>query len=221
MKAGAFNRARNVLMRGWELADDGRLYHPTVTQRVLMMLDTKQKEKDRKAAYRAKKAASVQQMSHGTDAGQTQDGRGIDPGRDATGTGTGTGLKEKETEANASVVGSRPASDRLPCPHQEILALWAEILPELPQPRTWGADRERALRSRWNETAKRLRWESREQGIEWFVRMFRYIRKSPFLMGETPRSEGHEAWTCTLPFVLQPAQFAKIIDGDYHAKEDA
>ena len=125
------------------------------------------------------------------------------------------------TEANASVVASHPAADRLACPHQEILALWAEILPELPNPKTWGPDRERALRSRWNETAKRLRWETREQGVEWFGRMFRYIRTIPFLMGETARGEGHEAWTCDLPFILTPKQFAKIIDGGYRAKEAA
>lgn len=33
-----FARCKRVLLRGWWLADDGRLYHPTITQRVLDML---------------------------------------------------------------------------------------------------------------------------------------------------------------------------------------
>lgn len=91
MKPATFKKAREVLLRGWWCADDGRLYHPTVTQRVLTMLETKQKEKDRKAAYRAKVSANVQRDSHGTETGQQQDGRGSDPGRDATSTSTSTG----------------------------------------------------------------------------------------------------------------------------------
>lgn len=95
-------RMRGVLMRGWWVADDGRLYHPTITQRVLDMLGRKDGERNRKAEYRNRKEAElklaesnaraaksqfVPPMSHGTTTGQTPDGRGID----ATGTGTGTG----------------------------------------------------------------------------------------------------------------------------------
>ena len=91
MKLSVFKKARTVLLRGWWRADDGRLYHPTVTQRVLTMLETKQKEKDRKAAYRAKASVNVPRDNHGTTEGHTPDGHGIDPGRDATSTSTSTG----------------------------------------------------------------------------------------------------------------------------------
>jgi len=95
-------RMRGVLMRGWWVADDGRLYHPTITQRVLDMLGRKDGERQRKADYRARKEAElrlaeanasakdrsdVPSMSHGTDAGRTCESHGSD----ATGTGTGTG----------------------------------------------------------------------------------------------------------------------------------
>lgn len=96
-------RMRGVLMRSWWVADDGRLYHPTITQRVLDMLGRKDGERQRKADYRARKEAElrlaeanasakdsqdVPSMSHGTDAGRTWESHGSD----ATGTGTGTGL---------------------------------------------------------------------------------------------------------------------------------
>ena len=58
-----------VLMRGWWLAEDGRLYHDTIVLRVLEMLEHKNKEKTRKAAYRARMSGGVPEVSHGTDTG--------------------------------------------------------------------------------------------------------------------------------------------------------
>jgi hypothetical protein len=112
MKPAAFGKAKDVLMRGWQSANDGRLYHSTIVERVLDMMGRKESERKRKAEYRARMEAGrktpdqsgVPTMSHGTDAGQTWES----DGRDATGTGTGTGLKTKNlsvpngTDAKAS-----------------------------------------------------------------------------------------------------------------------
>ena len=98
-----FVKTRPVLLRGWWLADDGRLYHDTSTSRVQDMLLRKDGERQRKADYRARKEAEIKlaeanaqanlsrnvpPMSHGTDVGRTWESHGSD----ATGTGTGTGL---------------------------------------------------------------------------------------------------------------------------------
>ena len=124
MAPKAFSKARSMLMRGWWLATDGRLYHDTIAARVVSMLEAKRKESDRKAAYRARmeseragdasnptqKAVAVPRDSHGTAA----DYRGSDPGSDATGTSTGTGTrrkeeeKEKPTRKRAAVPPSKP-----------------------------------------------------------------------------------------------------------------
>lgn len=121
MKPSAFQKARRVLLRGWWKADDGRLYHDTITARVLEMLAAKDKDRRRKADYRARKSAAGQtqdgrdrpEMSRGTDAGQTWDGNGTDTGRagdsivgDDTGTGTGTSIKQNSSAA-ASHAGAR------------------------------------------------------------------------------------------------------------------
>ena len=108
MKLSAFQKVKAVLLRGWWCADDGRLYHPTVTQRVLAMLETKQKEKDRKAAYRAKVVGNVPRDSSGTAAGQPPDSRGSDPGRDATSTGTGTSTGVNLKPSETIVSGGKP-----------------------------------------------------------------------------------------------------------------
>lgn len=85
----------DVVLRGWWLAEDGRLYHDTIVSRVLAMLGAKEEARQRKAEYRARKDAerqalpslNVPSLSHGTTQGQQQDGHG----KDNTGTGTGTG----------------------------------------------------------------------------------------------------------------------------------
>lgn len=96
MPMRTFVKVRAKLMRGWWPADDGRLYHDTVTKRVLEMLAARDAERRRKAEYRQRKDAERAALSHGTTGGHQQDDNRNDAGRDDTGTrtGTSTGLKE-------------------------------------------------------------------------------------------------------------------------------
>ena len=102
-----YQDCKRVLMRGWWLAEDGRLYHDTIVSRVMDMLGRKEAERARKAAYRARMEAERKladaneeaQMSHGTDMGQTWDSSGRDD--TGTGTGTGTGLDSSTHTARA------------------------------------------------------------------------------------------------------------------------
>lgn len=73
MPPAKFTKFRPVLMRGWYLANDGRLYHETITERVLEMIAARTKERDRKNAWRQRQDASHPPVSHGTDAGRTDD----------------------------------------------------------------------------------------------------------------------------------------------------
>lgn len=116
MPAKTFAKHRAVLLRGWWLADDGRLYHNVIAGRVLAMLEAKRKESDRKAAYRLRMdaqrrgvgaaspvtPANVPRDTTWTDAGLTWDAAGCDD----TGTGTGT-LREELPHAKSvrEVVG--------------------------------------------------------------------------------------------------------------------
>lgn len=110
---------RKVLMRGWWLADDGRLYHDTIASRVRAMLDKKTDAKVRKAEYRQRMdairtGASVPTLSHGTDAGQ----HGDEHGKDITGTRTGTRTYTQEDKplgkARKRASAFDPASIELP-----------------------------------------------------------------------------------------------------------
>jgi hypothetical protein len=78
MSAKAFAKARPVLMRGWWLADDGRLYHDVLAQRVSEMCAKKERDRMRKGEYRSRASADVPRDRHGTDMGQAVDGHGTD-----------------------------------------------------------------------------------------------------------------------------------------------
>lgn len=79
---------RNVLMRGWWLAEDGRLYHPTITARVLEMLEYRKKTAERVAKHKA--AMREQRAGNTLPTGESA-------GSNDTGTGTGTNLKQEDT----------------------------------------------------------------------------------------------------------------------------
>lgn len=55
MNLREFQEHRDVLMRGWQMASDGRLYHPVLTERVVEMSLKRQKDAARMAIHRQKK----------------------------------------------------------------------------------------------------------------------------------------------------------------------
>jgi hypothetical protein len=101
--------------------------------------------------------------------------------------------------------GQQPSVDL--CPHQEIIDLYHEILPELQGVKIWSEKRKKLLKARWREDPKR-------QNLDYWKRLFGYIRKSPFLMGENDRH-----WTADLEWIINASNFVKIIEGKYHKSE--
>lgn len=65
--SAVFTEYREVLLRGWWLAEDGRLYHDTLTTRVIEMMGKRRSDSDRQAAKRAKDAASHADVTRDTD----------------------------------------------------------------------------------------------------------------------------------------------------------
>jgi hypothetical protein len=55
--ASTWAKCRDVLMRGWWAASDGRLYHETLTKRVFEMMARRRSDSDRQAAKRARLSA--------------------------------------------------------------------------------------------------------------------------------------------------------------------
>lgn len=121
------------------------------------------------------------------------------------------------SDAGASVV----ASNMLPtCPHNEIIAIYSDTLPTLSQPRMWKGARPKNLAARWrwvlDDLKKKSKPHDREAGIAFFRRMFEYISRCDLLMGRNDRG-----WSCSLPWIVEEKNFAKIIEGNYENRESA
>ena len=132
-------------------------------------------------------------------------------------------IPDSPTEAKASL--SPDKSDAVPhCPHTELIDLYAEQLPTLPQPKPelWTGARAAALKARWRWvlTAKKrdgTRYAtSREEALGWFKRFFAFVAESDFLTGRDGK------WTaCDLGWLCNETNFAKVVQGNFANKEAA
>lgn len=105
-----------------------------------------------------------------------------------------------------------------PCPHVEMLKLWAEVMPECPQhdPDEWGGARADNLKARWREKAAKLKWQSKTDGLTYFRRLFTYVRKSDFLMGRVEPRKDRRLFVIELAWLVAPNNWPKVLEGKYH-----
>jgi len=117
------------------------------------------------------------------------------------------------------VVGSQATdligirADRSSCPHQDIIALYHDVLPSSPSIRDWTPARAAHLRARWAEDASR-------QNLEWWRRFFEYIADSRFLTGKT-YGQGRKPFHAPLDWICKAENFAKIREGRFHEEATA
>jgi hypothetical protein len=100
-----WRKLRDGALHGWVKCSDGRLYHPLLAKQALIAWDKRVKERDRKAAWRAKKQGQEQSA----DADVTRDKPSVEQGQEQGRNGQvpadvtrrdGTGRKEEEREAS-------------------------------------------------------------------------------------------------------------------------
>ena len=133
----------------------------------------------------------------------------------------------EEFTADADSLSGEPKTTKsksaLPdCPHNALLDLWAEVMPDKRQPIrsmwTKGA-RSKNLAARWKQgfdikheqTGEPL-YSDAASGIEWWGRFFRFLRKSEFLMRDDSRFFG-------LDWIAKSENFEKIMELKYHGGE--
>ncbi|WP_434033692.1 hypothetical protein [Cupriavidus sp. a3] len=134
-------------------------------------------------------------------------------------------LTTTTTTPNGVVVDSAPADDligdaggnkqpKAACPHQEIIALYHELLPMGRAVRDWTPARSSHLRTRWNEDPKR-------QNLDYWRRFFGYVANSPFLTGKVTPRDGRKPFLVSLDWIVKAENFAKIREGQYHEEAAA
>lgn len=90
------------------------------------------------------------------------------------------------------------------CPHQEIILIYHDMLPELNQIKIWDDTAKKYLKTRWREDPER-------QFLSWWKAFFIYVKESPFLMGHNDRG-----WQADLRWLVKPTNFAKVMNGNFH-----
>ena len=129
-----------------------------------------------------------------------------------------------QPDAQLTLVDPPPSRPSGPpgCPHQAVLALWAEVLPAMPQhlPSQWRGARADHLRARWRETATEKAWTTEAQGIEYLRKLFAYVGRSEFLTGRAkPRDPGKRPFVIELEWLVNATNWAKVHEGKYHPTE--
>lgn len=112
---------------------------------------------------------------------------------------------DRSTDKNVKNVKNKTSSRRSDpgVPVDQILNLYHEILPELPKVKIFTEARKAQIRERWKETDK-------TSDLEWWRRLFKYVRKCPHLMGQNDRQ-----WRADLEWITKLSNFTKIIEGKY------
>jgi len=107
----------------------------------------------------------------------------------------GTGNREQGVDM------SKPSVS--PCPHEEIIKLYHEKLPELQTvivSRWKGSKREKVLQTRWRE-------DERHQDMQFWDWFFSTVRTNPHWMGENG-----SGWRADLGWLLERRNFDKVIE---------
>ena len=123
-----------------------------------------------------------------------------------------------DSVANATGVDANASANRLTCPYARLGEAWNSTCTSLPAVRPvseWHADRKTACRLRWQEKLALGKYQSEEQGVEYWRRLFAFIEASDFLAGRS------KDWTANFDWVLKPRNLTKIIEGQYVNKAEA
>ncbi|MEO7387411.1 MAG: hypothetical protein ABIX37_10780 [Gammaproteobacteria bacterium] len=103
------------------------------------------------------------------------------------------------------------------CPATEVVALYHEVLPELPRVERVTEARRAHIRQRWREWAAEKHWSTAAQGLDDWRKFFVFVRRSSFLMGQVkPREAGRSPFVADLDFLMAPGSHVKIFEGKYH-----
>lgn len=119
----------------------------------------------------------------------------------------------------ASAADTPAKLDKLPpTPHQAIIQAYHDALPELPQVRILGEPRKKSISRLWKFalTSKKAdgspRATNADEALAWVQAYFARVRQNDFLMGNTPRTNGHASWQPDIDYLTTEKGMAQVIE---------
>lgn len=110
---------------------------------------------------------------------------------------------------------SREVKGIADCPHQQIIDLYHECLPELRRVKRWTGKRASHLKARWRENWDRYNFNdssrapSVEGGLDYWKRFFTWVHGMDFLMGKVNDFQADLEW------IIKPSNFTNITEKKY------
>jgi len=108
----------------------------------------------------------------------------------------------------------KPETEKVNCkrtivkvPYRDIVGLYHDILPDLPQVKALTPARRGYIKTLWLEDLPEFN--------NW-TNFFNYVNKSDFLMGKAPPVQGRKTFIANLEWITKPANFLKILEGNFH-----
>lgn len=134
--------------------------------------------------------------------------------------------KTEESKASTAIaVEARGQAANVPdCPHEKLIDLYHEALPDCTRVGRWTPGRQQAMRARWKDEAapnreKHRGYSTTEQGLAYWRRFFGWVAESKFLTGRAPGRDGKPPFMASLPWLVKSENFAKVIEGQYHRQD--
>ncbi|GGC65562.1 hypothetical protein [Undibacterium terreum] len=157
--------------------------------------------------------ANTSVLAVASDAGNASSGGGKQASAtgDAAASGTaGPSLSDSAQSTAREKDPPRAEAVAMACPHQEIIALYHQVLPQCPRVRDWTRGRAVHLRARWNEDPAR-------QNLDYWRKFFEYVAGSAFLTGRAQLAggTGKRSFMADLAWMTKAINFAKIREGQY------
>lgn len=94
------------------------------------------------------------------------------------------------------------------CPHQAIVDLYHETLPELPRVALLNKTRQQHLQARWRESDV-------HRDLEFWRDYFAMVKTSKFLMGNVVGRNGNRPFRASFDWLIAPSNFVKVVEGNY------
>lgn len=243
-----WKKVREVALRGWIKCSDGRLYHPVVAENAIKAWESREDHREtnegkneRQKRWRERIKLLSAQLR---DAGVTPPMNAslaelerlisvhVDKHVDANvddKASTETSTVDNSETANKSkgqgkgkgtkkgAKAPMPA-DKLPPWMESLVAIYHEVLPELPGVRVMDKDRDQALRDFWDWVLTTCRPDGKRratneaEALEWTRDYMLRARNNDFIMGRGPKSPGHENWRASIEYLLSSRGMKKVLE---------
>lgn len=206
---GEIESMRRVLAEFFTRMDDG-YYNKRVAEELIRVEAAYQAavERGKKSAeVRAAKYGSAQPIPFREHPESLSTSSGKPP--EVTRTITRTITKSKKEE-NIFADSRQPAA-----PIGEVIDLYHSICTGLPRMQVRNSQRESHISARWRQIFADGAVSTREDGLTFFSDYFERVNQSRFLSGRAPAGPGRRVFRADLPWLMNPDNFAKVIEGKY------